>query len=403
MLNIARSQSVSTAVAGHVVGARSAGASVAQAALGTKPKTSDHGDGERKAQTFRNVSRLRNEALRHEAAKILRRYDIPGAGSVTCCGTKGRGDGARITLRLDKSNNRASFGGLMVCSNVWACPVCARRIASKRRDEANAGLSEARKQGLSVYLVTLTFRHDAKTDLKASLSALTKARARLVQRREWRALEVVGTIGATEVTHGRNGFHPHVHSIVLLKGDPAEKLKALKKLSGVWLRCLQAFGLDGGKAAFDVRDGSAAGDYIAKSWQAGEELALGVEKTGKAGGRTPEQLLADASDGDTRAAVLWAEYARAFHGKRQLVWSRGLKARLKVGEVSDDEISEGSDASAAEIVVVRTFTATEWELVRGRKTAMLRAAERGASVLAAMFGPSDLDRWRRFNGDRWER
>ena len=47
------------------------------------------------------------------------------------------------------------------------------------------------------------------------------------------------------------------------------------------------------------------------------ELALSGQKKSK-GGRTPDQLLEDATDGDAEAERLWAEYARATWGRRQL-------------------------------------------------------------------------------------
>lgn len=177
----------------------------------------------------------------------------------------------------------------------------------------------------------------------------------------------------------------------------------------MWRRCLQSFGLEGGKAAFDCRDGSAAG-IISKGWQAAEELTLGVEKTGKAGGRTPLELLLAASDGCKRSARLWAEYVAAFAGKRQLVWSRGLKGRFKIQEVTDAQAAEDASAAEAQTVVVKVFTAEEWQVVRYRKTAILRACERGGSLERAMRSleramrsPPDWELWRRINGDRWER
>jgi len=358
---------------------------------------------QRKQKTFRDLARLRSEMLRLEASKIMRSYDLPGARAVTCCGNKSRAGGS-VSLTLNRETGRASFGGLQRCSNVWACPTCSRRIARKRGDEANAALAAARAEGLSVFLLTFTFRHKAGMDLKAMLQSLVKARARFTERREYRALSLVGSITATEVTHGeRAGFHPHMHVIVFAKGDAAANLAALKKLGPVWRRCLQSFGLDGGKAAFDCRDGSAAGDYISKGWQAAEELTLGVEKTGKAGGRTPSELLLAASDGCNRSARLWAEYVSAFAGKRQLVWSRGLKGRFKIQEVTDAQAAEDASAAEAQTVVVKTFTAEEWQVVRYRKTAILRACERGGSLERAMLSPPDWELWRRINGDRWER
>lgn len=397
-------QSATERVFGGVSLSSANGAKAAQAASVKEAGTVDKGSREKgRKQAYRDVSRLRAEALKQEAGKILRTYEVKGAGSVTCCGTKSRYNG-NVTLRYNVATERASFGGLLTCANVWACPTCGKRIAKARAEEANLALSAARKEGLSVYLVTLTYRHNSKMELAASLDALKRAKQRLCQRAEYRRLPLVGTITATEVTHGdRNGWHPHLHLLTFMECGEDAGLKSLRALAKVWRRCLQSFGLDGGKAALDVRAGTASGDYIAKSWAAAEELTLGHEKTGKSGGRSPMQLLADASDGCSASRALWAEYARAFAGRRQLVWSRGLKARFQVTEKTDAEAAEAAEAAQAQSIVLRTFTATEWEIVRVRKLAILRAAERGRSVERAMYAPTDAERWRRWNGDPWER
>lgn len=399
-----RSYSVTQRLFAGSVVAGGVAAQVASATSVNDVKSVDSGDRKERAKAAsRGVARLRVEALKQEAGKILRTHDVAGAASVTCCGTKARG-GAAVTLRLNRETSRASFGGLLACANVWACPTCSKRITRKRAGEANHALATARKQSLSVALVTLTFRHNSKMELAAVLQSLKKAKQRFGQRAEYRRLPLVGSITATEVTHGeRAGWHPHMHVLMFMDCGEAAALKQLRALASVWRRCLQSFGLDGGKAAFHVANGTAAGDYIAKSWTAAEELALGNVKTGRAGGRSPDQILADAADGCSRSRGLWAEYARAFHGRRQLMWSPGLKARFGVNEMTDAEAAESSDAADAQTVVLWTFTHEEWAIARSRKTAILRAAERGASIRFAMRAPPDAERWRRCSGELWER
>jgi hypothetical protein len=404
MPNIERSQSVSVREYPHVLVSGGAAAQVAQATSVNVERSTEAKSGEDRRKTAsRGLLRLRGEALKKEAGKILRTHDVPGAASVTCCGTKAR-HGASVTLRRNLATGRASYGGLFRCGNVWACPDCGKRIARSRAEEANIALAAARKAGLTVALVTLTFQHTAKMPLAASVDALKRAKMRFAERAGYRRLPLVGTITATEATIGeRAGWHPHVHMLVFLEGGEAAGLKALRALAPVWRDCLKSVGLSGGRAAFHVANGSAAGDYIAKTWAAAEELTLGNVKSGKAGGRSPEQLLADAADGCGQSRQLWAEYARAFHGKRQLVWSRGLKARFNVSEVTDAEAAQAADAADAQTVVLRTFSPAEWAIARERKIAILRAAERGASIRFAWMGPTDAERWRRFNGDIWER
>ena len=125
-----------------------------------------------------------------------------------------------------------------------------------------------------------------------------------------------------------------------MKADSqAEALELVEALREPWLAALKSEGLDGAGAAFQVQGATAAGQYLGK-WGAAEELALSGRKSGRAG-RSPFQLLADYSDaGDKRAGALFAEYAAAFKGRRQLVWSPGLKKRAGIDEVSDEAAAE---------------------------------------------------------------
>lgn len=201
----------------------------------------------------------------------------------------------------------------------------------------NELLAWARAQGYRVKMLTLTARHGRDDDLAELLERMKEAKQRWARHRAYRRIKphMIGSVTATEVTGGgAHGWHPHFHVIVILDGDVD-----LSSLRDAWLASLRGAGLDGTGAGWDIRSGDEAGRYVAK-WGAAEELALKDRKKGRSG-RTPAQLLAASCDeGDRRAGHLWAEYARVFHGRRQLVWSRGLKALAGVGEVDDQEAAQ---------------------------------------------------------------
>ena len=77
-------------------------------------------------------------------------------------------------------------------------------------------------------------------------------------------------------------------------------------------------------------------------WGAAEELALSGKKVGKRAGLTPWQILKNANpqDGDCEFSAMFREYADAFRGTRQLVWSPNLKAMIGINEVTDAEASK---------------------------------------------------------------
>lgn len=239
----------------------------------------------------------------------------------------------------DGKPDRVHYEGLQTCGSVWSCPCCGARISETRRDEMNQLLTWARGQGYRVMMLTLTARHGRDDDLAELLERMKDAKQRWARHRSYRRIKdrMIGSVTATEVTGGgQHGWHPHFHVIVILEGD-AE----LTTLRDAWLASLRGAGLDGAGAAFQAQGADAAGNYIAK-WGAAEELTLSQRKKGRGRtGRTPAQLLAASCDeADRQAGHLWAEYATVFHGRRQLVWSRGLKALAGVGEIDDQQAAQ---------------------------------------------------------------
>lgn len=304
-----------------------------------------------------------------------------------------------VTLNLvdvGGGQRRAAFKGVKICGNVWGCPVCASRISQGRRAEMNTLLAWGREKSLIPVMLTLTARHGLEDRLQDMLDAMKKAKRRLRQRAEWRRLPVVGTVTATEVTHGtRNGWHPHFHEIVLLEAsDEAEALAMVAPLGDAWRASLRAYGLDGAEVAFDAQGAGSAGDYVAK-WGVAEEITMTNAKNGKAGkqgrGRSPRELVRLAGAGDDDARNLWLEFFSATSGKRrrQLVWSPGLKSACGVDEATDEEIAEAEDARQEQELA--EYDNDAWRRVRSKRVRLMEAGERGGSsaVKVAESGPDD--------------
>ena len=297
------------------------------APLETTAKSVRHSDG--RAQRFKHQ--------RH-AAKLL-----GGKGRVGLCRwsvvSKSGGVDMVSTSYPGTNSDRVHYEGLQTCGSVWACPCCGARISETRRDEMNKLLSWARSQGYRVMMLTLTARHGRDDDLAELLDRMKDAKQRWARHRSYRRIKIrmIGSVTATEVTGGgAHGWHPHFHVIVIMEGD-----EDMTPLQDAWLASLRGAGLDGTGSGWDVRSGDDTGRYVAK-WGAAEELTLSRHKKGKGRtGRTPAQLLAASCDeGDKVAGGLWAEYARVFHGRRQLVWSQGLKALAGVDEVDDEKAAQ---------------------------------------------------------------
>jgi hypothetical protein len=216
----------------------------------------------------------------------------------------------------------------MTCGRQFACPVCAARKAAKRKEEIKRlrGDSNGRWQ-----MVTLTLQHNNSQPLRQLLDALLRGLRTIRTRRSVRAIfdrRVSASIRAVEVTHGKNGWHPHVHLLLRTSHWSDDDRATLLR---EWLSVV-----DGNPAvAIKWSDPFAAKDieratYLSKL---GAELA-GVAKEPKAGHRSPWQI-ARAALTEPRFARLWTEYQEALRGRRILEFDE--RAKRMVAPESDAE------------------------------------------------------------------
>ena len=98
-----------------------------------------------------------------------------------------------------------------------------------------------------------------------------------------------------------------------------------------------------------IQGASHAAQYVGKFGFA-SELTRSQSTRAKLKGRTQWDLLDDFEAGDLQAGELFKEYVEAFAGRRQLVWSRGLRERLRLGELFSDEQLAVPDDTDAELM-----------------------------------------------------
>lgn len=281
-----------------------------------------------------------------------------------------------------------AFKGLQHCGSVWSCPVCSSKITEERRRELDRGIQAHRATGGEVLLITYTLPHKRHHSLARVLAALLDARRALLggkaaQRFESR-YRVVGRVRALEVTHGENGWHPHIHELLFVEAG-CDRQALEQELRARWGAKVETQELGSiNKHGLDVRfsDLSVA-DYVAKfgrerSWTESHELTKCAAKSGKTGNRGPMGLLKDYFAGDRAAGATWREYVLHFKGQKQLVWSKGLRQRLGLGrEKTDAEL-------AAEVREDGRFmdelTKPEWRQVLGNdaRAELLEVLGRGS-------------------------
>lgn len=284
----------------------------------------------------------RRHALRRAAGNIL------GKGSrVANCGQKALGN----LVTLHHQDGHSHFSGIETCGSVWVCPVCAAKITEGRRQDIDALLKAHREAGGRAFMATLTIPHHRFQRCKDLRQAVSGAWRKVKAGKPWiRAREGHGWLGdvrALEVTHGKNGWHPHLHILILFKpGTPKDTAYSFGGwLFDAWAGAIERLGYGRcTKSAFTfeiVKADEGAAEYVGK-WGAALELTKAHTKQGRDGGRTPWQILGDFS-GTLNSAdfELFREYALAFKGARQLTWSRKLrKMYLSEPEKYDEEVAK---------------------------------------------------------------
>lgn len=290
---------------------------------------------------------------------------------VASCGRYLAPKQAYVSVRCDGS--RATVRNLIRCSSVWACPVCSSAISEVRRGELKAACEFCKSNGLGIALLTLTLRHYKRHKLKDLLGVIDRAWQLLMRSRTGKKLKRMGLIGhikARELTYGENGWHPHLHVLLVL--DLGADLGAIaREIESKWMATIQQLGYGGNDHAVDVTAAdSDIARYVSKfgemgDWDVASEMSKSHVKRGRgAQSRTPFDLLRASLAGEAPGPLcaLWNEYLDAFKGKRQLRWSPGLRDLLlsDLDEMSDEEIVE---AGGVDMPEVARLTADQWRAV----------------------------------------
>lgn len=347
----------------------------------------------------------RRYRLQRGAAGLLRQPDIDWKQQHRTVGClRHVADGAfGVEIRRRQDGKSARFAGVHTCGSVWACPVCASKISHQRRDELRLANAAHARQGGACYLVTLTFPHERHqlpldTMVQAMLKACTAwGNAKLVRKilgtkEKPGKYERLGSVKAVEVTWGEHGWHPHLHIVIFAEPGLQDDLEAVGTLKDAWIHQIIKRELAPREKinamllhSFDLKAGAFVTDYIAKfgrepaprsreidaiktKWGLASEATRWMDKTGvdRQGdyiGLTPFGLLADAVENKNgESAELYRNYTAAFEGRRQLVWSPGLKKSLRIVELEDEEIAAGARDKPLEEHAYRLDT-EEWRLI----------------------------------------
>ena len=300
----------------------------------------------------------------------------------------------------------AHYQGLASCGSIWACPPCSAKIRNARALEIAEAAANWHRAGNTVLMVTFTAPHDLGMPLGELLPLVARGFTSVIAGGPWQRLKkrvpVAGQIRSIEVTHGPNGWHPHAHCLLFIEGNASagQIADTGRHVRSRWRKFIVKAGYrpPSDLHGVDIQvctSAAEAGLYIAKTQDGkspGNEMARSDLKSGRAGHRTPFEILGEIADtGDLDHLPLWHEYENATKGHQAITWSKGLR-RLLLGvepERSDEEIAAeevGGD------LVLEISTGAWREVTRnlGLETRLLEAFESGGAsavvILAGRYG-----------------
>ena len=267
-----------------------------------------------------------------------------------------------------------------------------------RKAEIESVLLQANKRGWRSLFLTVTLQHHTASRLAELLKALTES---------WRSVfsgdrtgerqvlsRVTAQIKSVEVRYGRNGWHPHLHVLLLCDESGLSESEAglfEDELSEVifsrYARKAEKLGMLAAREAYNAHPVSIAGaaaHYVTKI-EAALEMTSPETKEGEAGGArsyTAFQLLGLYERGTREiyghsVEALYREYAEATKGKRQVSYSREIKALLDIEAKPDEELAEEPEQPEERVLAVIALPVWRVICARQLRGALLDIADSG--------------------------
>jgi len=321
-----------------------------------------------------SASRRARFSAQTAASKLFAKLKTPRGGQWRVCGCTRRKIGEFVAVLYAATIKKAHYNGVMTCASVWTCPVCAAKISERRKHEIKQVTDIHAAAGGGLYMLTFTFPHGRADVLADMIAQFSAAKLYLRKSRGYKNLmkkfSYVGDIRTLELTFGdANGYHPHEHNLWLTTAKlTRSELRAFTAaLFPLWLTACLKSGLQAPsrKRGLTIIECESAAAYMAKfgreqTWGISSELSKQHVKSGKAKSMSPFDLLRSYEAGNKEHGARFIEYAEAFFGKRQIVWSDGLKSVFGIGEKTDEEL-EAEELDSAELLI--KINSDEWKKI----------------------------------------
>lgn len=267
-----------------------------------------------------------------------------------------------------------------------------------RKQEIESIITRGAARGWRSLFLTVTLSHHVRSSLAELLKGITQS-WRFVfsgdRSGERAPLErVMAQIKTVEVRFGRNGWHPHAHVLLFVDESGMSEAEAAafedalaECIFSRYARKAEKLGMTAEREGYNwrpVSSSSAAAHYVTKL-EASLELTGGEDKDSRSASRSYSafQLLALYERGTASVygrdiAELYREYAASTKGKRQVSYSREIKALLGIEQQPDEVLADELEQQPDERVLA-VVPAHLWRVVcqRQLRAALLDIADSG--------------------------
>jgi hypothetical protein len=295
-----------------------------------------------------------------------------------------------VKILYNNKYKKAHYGNLMVCGSVWTCPVCASKISERRKSELIQGFNNWTG---GLIMVTLTIRHNKKDKLAESLAVIDRAYKLLTHGRKWQEFKkefgIVGSVSNLEITYSENnGWHPHKHIVYLVK-NKCNVNSFDRILSARWIDYLKVSGGSGlSGIAMKCEEVTSKKDRVAEYisahekepkkelWTIESELTKAYYKSSSSFWSFLDDWIMDVTTFKEKQKLI-KEYAACTRGRRSVVFSRGLRDMLNIGQDKNDlEISQEQEENSELLI---TLAREIWKEVvkKNKRGELLKVASSG--------------------------
>lgn len=284
-----------------------------------------------------------------------------------------------------RSSGEAYFSGLTTCGSIWACPVCSAKVRHRRSTRLASALDRHLAAGGGLAMMTLTTQHNAGDSLAETLEAVMSGwRKDVLAGSWWKGLSarfgITGWVRSVEITYGANGWHPHIHALLLLD-EPlqlADRWELESRFAARWVARQEKRGRSCSAEAQALSHVTTPSTYVAKvqdrdgGTMAHLELLRSDLKTGKGSAQPFDFLDFLQATGEAKWASLWNEYVETTHGRRAI--TAGGAAKDMLGAETDDELAV-EEVEAGSLVAMICIDAWRRIFAGQREIEVLEAVE----------------------------